>query len=348
VLARLGAARSAWNAADIRGEVEQLIATVGIVAGPAVRVELAEDLTARALDQCVLLLERQGLPEHLRAWTSAPVLDTEAELSARFAARAAAGPDLPDCDRALPAEAAGRLDDGQTVAVAALSGRRRLVVVEGAAGAGKTTTLAATRELLECSGHRLTVVTPTLKAAKVAAGQLGAAAGSAAWLAHQHGWRWNTDRAWTRLTVGQVDSATGGFYRGPDAAARLAPGDLLVVDEAGMLDQDTARAVLVVADECRVRLALLGDRHQLAAVGRGGVLDLAVGAVDPAGHVTLDAVHRFTCPDSDGRPVTDTTYAELTRAMRTGDDPGAVFDALLARGQIRLGMTTPSGPTVML
>ena len=29
----------------------------------------------------------------------------------------------------------------------------------------------------------------------------------------------------------------------------------------------------------------------------------------------------------------DTEYAELTLAMRSGDDPGAVFDALLARGQ---------------
>jgi hypothetical protein len=42
-----------------------------------------------------------------------------------------------------------------------------------------------------------------------------------------------------------------------------------------MLDQDTARALLTVADECQVRLALLGDRHQLTAVGRGGVLDKA-------------------------------------------------------------------------
>ncbi len=32
----------------------------------------------------------------------------------------------------------------------------------------------------------------------------------------------------------------------------------------------------------------------------------------------------------------DTEYADLTLAMRAGDDPGAVFDALLARGQIRL------------
>ena len=55
-----------------------------------------------------------------------------------------------------------------------------------------------------------------------------------------------------------------------------------------MLDQDTARALLTVADECQVRVALLGDRHQLAAVGRGGVLDLAAAQADPAAHLTLD------------------------------------------------------------
>ena len=47
VLSRLGARRSAWNAADIRGEVEQWIAGTGLVADAAVRTDLAEDLTAR-------------------------------------------------------------------------------------------------------------------------------------------------------------------------------------------------------------------------------------------------------------------------------------------------------------
>jgi hypothetical protein len=75
VLARMAAGRSAWNAADIRGQVEQLIAGAGIVAAAAVRTELAEDLTARALASCVPLLPRAGLPEHVRAWTSQPVLD---------------------------------------------------------------------------------------------------------------------------------------------------------------------------------------------------------------------------------------------------------------------------------
>ncbi|SNR66385.1 AAA domain-containing protein [Blastococcus mobilis] len=103
-----------------------------------------------------------------------------------------------------------------------------------------------------------------------------------------------------------------------------------------MLDQDTARALLVVADEHDVRVALLGDRHQLAAVGRGGVLDLAVRRVDPAAHMTLDRVHRFTRTDQAGQTVPDREYADLTLAMRDGADPGGVFDALAARGQVRL------------
>jgi exodeoxyribonuclease V alpha subunit len=108
------------------------------------------------------------------------------------------------------------------------------------------------------------------------------------------------------------------------------------VDEAGMLDQDTAGALLTLADECAVRVALLGDRHQLPAVGRGGVLDLAIAQVDPAAVLTLDTVHRFVRSDAAGRLVTDAEYAELTLAMRAGADPGAVFDALAARGQIQL------------
>jgi exodeoxyribonuclease V alpha subunit len=209
-------------------------------------------------------------------------------------------------------------------------------VIEGAAGAGKTTTLAATRQALEEQGRRLVVVTPTLKAAKVAAAEIGTAAGSVARLAFEYGWRWDDDGAWSRLAVGQADPVTGKTYAGPGEAARLLPGDLLVVDEAGMLDQDTARALLTIADECQVRVALLGDRHQLAAVGRGGVLDLAVGQVDADAYLTLQGLHRFTCTGPNGRTLPDTAYADLTLAMRSGDDPGKVFDALLARGQIRI------------
>ncbi len=142
VLTRLAAGRSAWNAADVRGEVEQLIAADGIIADPAMRTELAEDLTARALERCLSLLNRDGMPEHLRTWTSRSVLDVEADLTARLAARTAVAGG-PDTDRTLPEDPAPhavcavdteRLDAGQRAAAAALAGDRPLVVVEGAAG----------------------------------------------------------------------------------------------------------------------------------------------------------------------------------------------------------------------
>ena len=40
-------------------------------------------------------------------------------------------------------------------------------------------------------------MTPTRKAAQVAAGEIGTAAHSVAWLLHQHGYRWDDDGRWT-------------------------------------------------------------------------------------------------------------------------------------------------------
>ena len=79
------------------------------------------------------------------------------------------------------------------------------MVMEGAAGAGKTTTLAAARDVLRRQGRRLMVVTPTLKAAQVARAEVGAVTGSAASLVFAHGWRWNEHGEWTRLVLGEVD-----------------------------------------------------------------------------------------------------------------------------------------------
>ena len=111
------------------------------------------------------------------------------------------------------------LDAGQRAAVAALAGDAQLVVVEGAAGAGKTTTLAATRDPLTAQHHRLVVVTPTLKAAQAASAELGTHAGSAAWLAWQHGWRWDDTGALDPATAGEADPVTGHVYEGRSSSA---------------------------------------------------------------------------------------------------------------------------------
>ncbi|MBC7550167.1 MAG: AAA family ATPase, partial [Cellulomonas sp.] len=309
VVSILGARRSAWNAADIRGKAEVLLAQTGLVAETAARIELAEDITARAADRCVTLLTRPDVPEHVRSLSSPQVLEVEADILTRLARRA----DQPARRARIGGRGLVRIDPTQAAVVGLLAGDGPLVVVEGAAGAGKTNALRSVQQLLSRQGHRLLVVTPTLKAAEVAAAETGAEGHSAAWLIHQHGWRWDDDGHWTR----QPDA-------GPAAAAQLGAGDLLLVDEAGMLDQDTARALLTIADETGARVALVGDRHQLPAVGRGGVLDHAVAWAHPTAVVTLARVHRFTDPD----------YAALSLRMRHGDNPGALFDALHRRGQV--------------
>jgi exodeoxyribonuclease V alpha subunit len=309
VISQLGAKRSAWNAADIRGGVEVLVAQAGLVAEHAARIELAEDITARAIEHCAPLLVRPDVPEHVRAYTSPQVLEVEADIIQRIAARAG----QPTQRTRLGGRGLVRIDPTQAEVVAALAGDGQLLVVDGAAGAGKTTALRTTQALLARQGHRLLVVTPTLKAAEVAAQETGAEGYSAAWLLYQHGWRWDAEGHWIRRPD-----------RPPAPGARLQLGDLLLVDEAGMLDQDTARALLTIADETGARVALVGDRHQLPAVGRGGVLDHAVTWAHPTAVVSLETVHRFSDPD----------YAVLSQRMRYGDDAAGVFDELCRRGQI--------------
>ncbi|MEO6510407.1 MAG: MobF family relaxase [Nocardioides sp.] len=314
VVVRLGAARSAWNAADIRGEVERAVAAAGVIAEGPVRRELTEDLTGRALKACVPLLERSDVPAHVRALTSQAVFKVEADLTARLARRAET---RVSEGYIWPADLNG-LDSTQRQAARALAGRYGLLVIEGAAGAGKTSTLrAVARAVALQPGGNLVVVTPTNKAAQVATRQLETAeAFSAMRLAYAYGFRKDTEGRWTRTD-----------QRPPShARERLWAGGVLLVDEAGMLDQDTALALLTIAEETRSRLALLGDRHQLPAVGRGGVLDLASRWARPHARHTLETVHRFSDPD----------YAELSLLMRTGQRSGEVFDALVARGQIVL------------
>ena len=309
VVSVLGAKRSAWNTADIRGKTEVLLAQTCLLADSAARTELADDITARAASRCIKLLHRTDVPEHVRSLSSPQVLEVEADIVARIARRAP----QPARKARIGGRGLVRIDPTQATVVGVLAGDGPLVVVEGAAGAGKTTALSSAQEVLSRQGHRLLVVTPTLKAAEVVTAEIGADGRSAAWLIHQHGWRWDDEGHWARRS-----EAT------PEPAARLRPGDLLLVDEAGMLDQDTARALMTIADEAGARVALVGDRHQLPAVGRGGVLDHALAWAHPTAVVALEKVHRFSDPG----------YAALSLRMRKGDDPAGVFDALHRRGSI--------------
>ena len=156
VLSRLGAKRSAWNAADIRGQVETLIAQTGLITEPGVRIELSEDLTNRAVERCTPLLVRPDVPEHVRALTSLAVLAVETEILERLLRRS-----TPAEPARLLRATLKQLSREQGRVAELLCGHGPLIVVEGAAGAGKTRTLAAVSRYHAMRGRRLLVVTPT-------------------------------------------------------------------------------------------------------------------------------------------------------------------------------------------
>lgn len=320
-LDRCAAAASTWTVHDIQEHVTRIITETGVRANPAPLRELVMLATRLAAEDCLSVLPPDSPhPEHVAHLTSLHVIATETRLRDLLTARAAQSrqraPDLMHVARRH------RLDPAQARAAAAVASVDPLVVVEGAAGAGKTTMLAAAIEAAVAHGRATRVVTPTKKAADVAHQELGVATDSVAKLVHQHGWRWNRDGVWTRLRVGDTDPETDATYIGPAASARLARGERIVVDEAGMLDQDTALALLTVADEAGATVALIGDRAQLAAIGRGGVLDMAVQLLPRVQRMTT--AHRFTDPG----------YAALTVQMRRGEHPESLFDRLHALGLV--------------
>ncbi len=320
---RCAAASSAWTAHTVREHATRIMTEYGVRAtGTEIR-DFIDVATRLALDDCFTVLPPDApRPEHVAHLTSVRVMQAETELRDLIAARVPKDePASPDADEL--AQVAG-LDAGQTAAAGAIASRDPLVIVEGAAGSGKTTMLATAIQVAKQRGRRVRVVAPTKKAADVAHQTLRVPADSVAALVYAHGYRWNTDGVWTRLAVGDADPETGHPYTGPPEAAQLRRGERIVVDEAGMLDQDSALALFTVAAEAGSTVALVGDRAQLPAVGRGGVLDMA--AQIRGYTIDMAEVHRFTDP----------AYADLTIRLRDREEPGAIFDQLTALGLIHL------------
>ena len=322
-LDRSAAAASAWTRHTIQEHVTRITTEHGVQATPAELREFITLATELAVSDCFSVLPPgAATPEHVAHLTSVSVVAAETALRDQLtAATPDREPEHPDVNKAT--RTAG-LDEGQTLAAAAVASTDPLVIVEGAAGSGKTTMLRTAITVAAGHGRESRVVAPTLRAAQVAEEELGVPATSVAALVHAHGWRWNRDGVWTRLAVGDTDPENGRTYTGPPADARLTRGMRVIVDEAGMFDQDTARALFAVTAEAGATVALVGDRAQLPAVGRGGVLDMAAQIRGRTSDMT--ELHRFR----------DAEYATLTLRMRDRANPGEVFDRLAALGLVTL------------
>ncbi len=204
-------------------------------------------------------------------------------------------------------------EDRQAMAARAAAARRFLVI-SGGPGAGKTHAVAAILSLLmeleDLRPGRIALAAPTGKAAARLTASIRSAAKrldspmadripSGAVTLH-------------RLLGARPDSPQCRYH-----ADHPLPADLVVVDEASMVDL-SLMARLTAAIRPGTRLILLGDRYQLASVEAGAVLADICDTRTPAvarGVVELTRNYRFGSDSGIGR---------LAHCVTCGDADGAV------------------------
>ncbi|HET6329255.1 MAG TPA: AAA family ATPase [Holophagaceae bacterium] len=231
------------------------------------------------------------------------------ELERRFAAAILArlsdvgAVDVPDALLDAPIE----LNSEQRSAVR-LAARSRLAVVTGGPGTGKTSIVAALLRVF--AGAAIALTAPTGKAAQ----RMGLAVPGLEPLTLHRLLGWRSRRGDWRHHAGH-----------PLAA------DLVIVDEASMVDQELM-ARLLDALKPEARLVLLGDADQLPSVGSGAVLRDLVGAL-PAVVARLEKSYRMDASDQAGRAIL--SYAKQVRggiAEETGLPVRLSVEAMAGQG----------------
>lgn len=280
-------------------------------------------------------------------YTSAAVLDAEdrlLQLSEQTSgpavdqdrAAAVAGQLLPGRSYALDAE-----DQGPAAADIATSGRGVDVLV-GPAGTGKTTTMAGVRAIWEAEYGPGTVVglATSGKAAETLAADLGVSTDNTAqWLAQQRVQPQRAERLESlrgqRRAMGDGASTAAVLDRAIAAAQvdydrwRLRPGQLLIVDEAGMAGTFALRELAEQAAGSGAKLLLVGDPYQLSPVETGGAFGMLVNRRSDTAQ--LHVIRRFADPDGSRRRWEE----EASLGLRTGRTD--VIAAYADHGRIRDG-----------
>ncbi|MGO2569306.1 MAG: exodeoxyribonuclease V subunit alpha, partial [Serratia proteamaculans] len=159
--------------------------------------------------------------------------------------------------------------DWQKIA-AAVAATRRIAVISGGPGTGKTTTvaklLAALVQLAEGRRLRIQLAAPTGKAAARLTESLGSAGKQLALTPEQRALFPTEASTLHRLLGAQPNSQRMRYHSGNRLHL-----DVLVVDEASMVDLPMM-ARLIAALPAQARVIFLGDRDQLASVEAGAVL----------------------------------------------------------------------------
>ncbi len=172
---------------------------------------------------------------------------------------------------------------------------RKLLVITGGPGTGKTTILRALIEVTRRLGARVLLAAPTGRSAK----RMTEATGVEARTIH-------------RLL--EFHPFEGGFRRNRAAPLEC---DLLVIDETSMVDTLLMHHLLsALPDEAS--LVLVGDAHQLPSVGAGTVLEDVIGS----GRIPVVELDQIFRQAASSRIVVNAHRIRLGLLPERGDDQG--------------------------
>lgn len=325
VVAAVAEQRSTWTTWNLRAEAERQVRTTHRFPTLQAHHDTVEQLVAEAVgprhsiaitapqhnDEPAALTRADGasvFTEHAaQRYTSTLILSAEARLlaAARTPDHAATNPALAAAALAAFEARDGRmLDPGQRNLVTAFAtGNQLLAAGIGPAGSGKTTAMRALSAVLHADNRRLIPLATSSASADVLGKELGVHAENLHKFLHEH-------------TRGQhaAQLAAGGKPPARLAGFALHPGDVILVDEAGMAGTLNLDRLLHLARASGASIRLLGDYRQLGAIDSGGALRLIA---REAGAAELTTLYRFRNP----------AEADATLKIRLGDPSGLEFYA---------------------
>ncbi|MEE8600278.1 MobF family relaxase [Euzebya tangerina] len=320
VVGVVGERRSTWRYWNLHAEASRHTISIRIP-NPTAREEAIHQIVAAAEGLSVRLtppeltpvgpeLQRPDgtsvfRPAHSAVFTAQTLLDAEARLLAT--AQETGGPTVPvrHLAQAATADPDRPLSHDQSAALIAIgTSGRRLDLLVGPAGAGKTTTMRAMRAAWESTYGTGSVIglAPSAAAAAVLAEDLGVGTENTAKWLHTH----QTGR-------------TG-----------LHPGQLVILDEASLAGTHALDRIVAHARQQGAKVLLLGDWAQLGSVQAGGAFSLLVHEREDVPELT--GIHRFTndwekqasLQLRDGNPAAIRTYQQHDRIRHTPDPDQAV------------------------
>lgn len=301
--------RATWTRRHIQAEAaRQLAQANGNHPAEADRIDL---ITTRVIDdeQMIRLstpepilepamVDQDGLSvyDHPDMWryTSPAMVDLEADLidaTERDVMPVVTRTRLDKVLNEARAEGAQIGDDKVAMISAFVLGTKGVQTAVGPAGAGKTTAMRYVAKAVDEQGGHLIGLAPSAVAARELGESLNVPAMTAQLWLTKEGWR------------------------------TLRPGDMVIVDEAGMVDTRTLHAITTNALANGAVVRMVGDPMQLRAVEAGGAFDMLHKI---SGGVELSEIWRFK----------NNEEAAASLALRDGDEP---FNWYMAHDRIKGG-----------